>query len=56
MRPNLLRRLRGNVRCGPRPAALHDDAVKVEIRTLALDPPVMPGLDLGVDVVEVRWA
>jgi hypothetical protein len=23
---------------------LHDDAVEVEIRTLALDPPVMPGL------------
>ena len=44
MRPNLLRRLRGNVCCGPRPAALHDDAVKVEIRTLALNPPVMPGL------------
>ena len=27
---------------------LHDDAVEVEIRTLALDPP-------GVDVAEVRW-
>jgi len=36
------------------PAALHDDAVEVEIRTLALDQLVMPGLDLGVDLVQVR--
>ena len=37
------------------PAALHDDAVEVEIRMLALDPPVPPGLDLGVDLlVQVR--
>ena len=28
-------------------ATLHNDVVEVEIRTLALDPPVMPGLDLG---------
>src|SRR6202035_3082768 len=33
------------------PAALHDNAVEVEIRMLALDPPVPPGLDLGVDLL-----
>src|SRR6202030_1377777 len=37
------------------PAALHDNAVEVKIRMLALDPPVPPGLDLGVDLlVQVR--
>src|SRR6202035_4344792 len=37
------------------PAALHDNAVEVEIRMLTLDPPVPPGLDLGVDLlVQVR--
>src|SRR6266567_8050343 len=42
------------------PAALHHDAVEIKIRMLTFDPPVPPGLDLGVDLlVEVRdraWA
>src|ERR1700730_11338083 len=33
------------------PAALHDNAVEVKIRMLALDPPVPPCLDLGVDLL-----
>ena len=33
------------------PAALHDNAVEVEIRMLALDPPVPPSLDLGIDLL-----
>src|SRR6478609_2521065 len=37
------------------PATLHHDPVEIEIRMLALDPPVPPGLDLGVDLlVQVR--
>jgi hypothetical protein len=37
------------------PAALHDNALEVEVRMLALDPPIPPGLDLGLDLlVQVR--
>jgi hypothetical protein len=38
-----------------RPGPLHDDPVEVEVGMLALDRPVPPFLDLGVDLlVEVR--
>jgi len=33
------------------PATLHHDPVEIEIRMLALDPPVPPSLDLGVDLL-----
>ena len=37
------------------PAALHHDAVEVEIRMLAFDPAIPPRLDLGIDLlVQVR--
>ena len=37
------------------PAALHHDPIEIKIRMLALDPPVPPSLDLGVDLlVQVR--
>ena len=34
-----------------RPAALHHDAIQIQIRVLAFDAPVPPGLDLGVDLL-----
>src|SRR5512139_348101 len=38
-----------------RPAALHHDPIQIQVRMLALDAPVPPGFDLGVDLlVEVR--
>ncbi|GGI31287.1 hypothetical protein GCM10010987_63670 [Bradyrhizobium guangdongense] len=37
------------------PAALHHNAIEIEIRMLVLDPAIPPCLDLGIDLlVQVR--